>query len=335
MQNSEELVSIIIPIYNVVDYIDQCVISACNQTYRNIEIILVDDGSTDGSGQKCDSWAKLDLRITVIHKSNGGVSSARNSGVAVAQGTWVCFIDGDDYVTDDYVEYLLQLVHTADSCIGVTTDSFSDWDTSQVRKDVISTIPPEQALINILCYKYLIGAYSKIFRVSLIRDNGIHFFEQLAVGEGFNFNCWAIQCSNSVTSGRRKIYYYRKDNANSVTTNFNAKKWISGLQAIDTIRDNLRFHGEAVRLAWEYAYWRTNSDAYDLIVLSHSEEECSSLYRKTLYVTKHYAYRALIVPVSIQNKIRALIMAIYPRLIPWLMLKRREIHNVEVPTQRR
>jgi raffinose-raffinose alpha-galactotransferase len=114
------LVSVIIPVFNVEQYIERCVESVINQEYKNIEIILVDDGSTDQSGMLCDELATKDERIHVIHKKNGGLSSARNSGLEHASGEWVTFIDSDDWVTEDYVSgmYNTAEMSKADVVIG-------------------------------------------------------------------------------------------------------------------------------------------------------------------------------------------------------------------------
>ena len=94
----KSLVSVIVPIYKVEQYLDECVESIVNQTYKNLEIILVDDGSPDGCPQMCDEWLRKDGRIKVIHKKNGGLSSARNAGLDVATGEFVCFVDSDDFI---------------------------------------------------------------------------------------------------------------------------------------------------------------------------------------------------------------------------------------------
>ncbi len=99
----EGLVSVVIPIYNVEKYLDRCVKSVVNQSYRNLEIILVDDGSPDGCPQKCDEWAKKDNRIKVVHKQNAGLGMARNTGIENATGKYICFFDSDDYVALDTV----------------------------------------------------------------------------------------------------------------------------------------------------------------------------------------------------------------------------------------
>ena len=104
----EPLISVIIPVYNAKAYIAICIDSLRCQTYKNLEIILVDDGSSDGSGEICDSYAKMDCRVRVIHQSNQGVSMARNAGLACATGDFISYIDADDYIKEDYFEYLYQ-----------------------------------------------------------------------------------------------------------------------------------------------------------------------------------------------------------------------------------
>ena len=102
---NKPLVSVIIPIYNVEKYLDRCLKTIVGQTYNNLEIILIDDGSPDSCPQKCDGWAKKDSRIKVIHKKNGGVSSARNRGLDVATGEYISFIDPDDIIHPNIMTY--------------------------------------------------------------------------------------------------------------------------------------------------------------------------------------------------------------------------------------
>ena len=117
MENRMPLINIIVPIYNVEKYLDKCVRSILNQTYKNIRVILVDDGSADKCPEMCESYARKDARIFVIHKKNGGLSSARNSGLEVLfssqfsdKGKYVAFIDSDDYVAEDYIEFLYDMI---------------------------------------------------------------------------------------------------------------------------------------------------------------------------------------------------------------------------------
>lgn len=105
----EELVSVIVPVYNVEKYLDECITSIVLQTYENLEIILVDDGSTDCSGKKCDEWKERDDRIIVMHQENKGVSAARNMGLSKSLGQWIAFVDSDDYIEKNYIGKLLFL----------------------------------------------------------------------------------------------------------------------------------------------------------------------------------------------------------------------------------
>ena len=123
-ENKKPLISVIIPCYNVEKYLYRCVDSIIGQTYKNLEIILVDDGSPDNCGKICDEYAAKDGRIKVIHKENGGLSDARNVAIDVAKGEWLTFVDSDDYLTKDYVDTLYNLcikyktkVTVADWCI--------------------------------------------------------------------------------------------------------------------------------------------------------------------------------------------------------------------------
>ena len=115
----QDLISIIVPVYNVENYIDKCVESIINQSYKNLEIILVDDGSTDSSGEKCDIWAARDRRIMVIHKKNGGLGNARNVGMDHATGEWIGFVDSDDFIEPEMYEVLYRgcVDNGADLCM--------------------------------------------------------------------------------------------------------------------------------------------------------------------------------------------------------------------------
>lgn len=116
---NKELISVIVPVYNVEGYLERCIDSIIAQTIENIEIILVDDGSTDSSGLICDRYAEIDNRIKVIHKENGGLSDARNAGITVASGQWYSFIDSDDYISENFLEDLYSAAKDNDCQIAV------------------------------------------------------------------------------------------------------------------------------------------------------------------------------------------------------------------------
>lgn len=146
-------ISIIVPVYRVENYLDRCIKSILNQTFTDFELILVDDGSPDRCPQKCDDWCKVDKRIKVIHKENGGLSSARNAGLEAAKGEYIGFVDSDDWITCDMYELLYRLAkkYKAD-IVGVGREDFISVRSSVHRR--LLTLPkglhPFQAFIRLL-----------------------------------------------------------------------------------------------------------------------------------------------------------------------------------------
>lgn len=329
MSRDELKVTVIVPIYNVGMFLEKCIKSICNQTYRNIEIILVDDGSMDESGILCDCYAEKDSRICVIHKENAGVSAARNSGLDESTGNYICFVDGDDYVMPDYVEYLLNLALKNKAEIALSMNLFSNYDTKQIKKDRYELYTGERATESILCYDIPIGVYNKIFKRDFLKNN-IRFIPELCIGEGFNFNTKAFQNAEKIAVGHRKIYFYRKDNTNSVTTKFNAEKWINGLYAIKRIKKDFQIHSEELEKAWEFAWWRTNTDVYDLLVLANADKQYLDMYHDCKKEMRKYAFSCFKVPTSWKQRVRALIIFFCPKLIPYVMILRRKKYKVKV-----
>lgn len=116
---NEELISVIVPVYNVEQYLDRCVRSIVNSDYKNLQIILVNDGSSDGCPKLCDKWGEIDKRVEVIHKLNGGLSSARNAGLRQASGQYISFIDSDDYIHPKMFQYLIENIQEDNSDVAV------------------------------------------------------------------------------------------------------------------------------------------------------------------------------------------------------------------------
>ena len=166
------LISIIVPAYNIAPYLPRCLESLIAQTYRQLEIIVVDDGSTDETGAIIDDWAGRDSRIKVIHKENGGVSSARLTGVAAATGEWIGFMDGDDYIEPEMYEHLLKNAQTHEADIShcgyqmVYPDGRIDMYYNTGRKELLDHDAGIQALV---CGKYVEPALGiKLFRRDVV-----------------------------------------------------------------------------------------------------------------------------------------------------------------------
>lgn len=183
-------ISVIIPIYNVEKYLAKCIESVLGQTYKNLEIILIDDGSPDNCGKICDKYAYSDRRIRVIHKQNGGVSSARNAGLDIATGEWIYFLDPDDWIEIDTMEKVLKKATEtkADMCFFDYENAFED------NSVFVSTLHSDKTLFTnmkdygALCtYSQAASVWSYIVKAPLILDN-IRFDENLYRGEDVVFN---------------------------------------------------------------------------------------------------------------------------------------------------
>lgn len=161
-----KLISVIIPVYKVENYLDECVASVASQTHKNLEIILVDDGSPDNCPQMCDSWAQKDSRIKVIHKKNGGLSDARNAGLGIASGDYVAFVDSDDCIEPDMLEKLLSALLRTDSDIAACgIRNFGADKGTWGCQDFVGT--PEQIYTKLYNETaYPVAAWNKLYRRS-------------------------------------------------------------------------------------------------------------------------------------------------------------------------
>lgn len=192
----EPKISVIIPVYNVENYVTKCIMSIINQTYKNLEIICINDGSTDLSGHICNRLSKDDNRIKVLHKKNGGVSSARNMGLQHATGEFIAFVDPDDWIKPEMYEILIKasLVHNADISVVSYFIDKADKSVEVINEKKITNNPFNNE--DLIRYAFIrdkykgFGAYlwNKLFRASLINnDNEIRFDESLFVGEDICF----------------------------------------------------------------------------------------------------------------------------------------------------
>lgn len=325
--------SVIVPVYNTKPFLRRCLASLAAQEYEDLEIVLVDDGSTDGSSEICDEFAENDPRVRVIHQGNRGVSAARNAGMTSSTGKYVLFVDADDYVLPGHVGHLVGVLEQFDAQVSTGMGRMSDYGDGTKGKGNPRAVGAERAIEMLLCYRCPVQVWGKAYVRSFLMDSGISFPEDISVGEDFVFNCRAFQEAERVAVTPRNTYFHCKENPDSVTTRFDPQKWESGLRAMVAIRDSLRFQTPRVIAAWEYANWRTHSDAYDLIVLSRSEKANWEMYERCLAVTRGQALKALRVPVSVRDKLRAVTMSICPKAIPWAMVRRRKRSGTEVSSQ--
>lgn len=257
------LISIIVPVYNVEKYIDRCMTTLLGQTYKNIEVILVDDGSPDGCPKLCDEYAKKDSRVKVVHKENGGLGYARNSGLDIATGEYIAFVDSDDYVTEDMCEKLMSaaMKYNADIVYGgIFYDENGvikrrpgvqqpvirkDDEVKEFLLDLIAMKPEEKqdTIIEVSVWK-------AIFRKKIFDDYNIRFVsEREFISEDIIFNIDYISKACSVVLIPEPVYYYCT-NPNSLSKSFRVdrfertkimyfeiKRKLEGLYEHETVRE--------------------------------------------------------------------------------------------------
>ncbi|GFI42006.1 glycosyltransferase family 2 protein [Thomasclavelia cocleata] len=223
----KDCISVIVPVYNVEKYLNCCIESIINQTYQNIEIILVDDGSTDKSGYICDNYAKKDNRIKVIHKTNGGLSSARNYGIDKANGKYITFIDSDDYISKHYCQILLETLmkYDADISIGnykrVNENIQDDLDISDYN---IDTLTGKEACFKLYTKQMVqfTTAWGKLYKSSFFEKyrypiGKIHEDEYVTYKMLFE--------SKKVVALDEQIYFYRVNMDGIMLSKFSLKRF--------------------------------------------------------------------------------------------------------------
>lgn len=325
-KNTVDVISIVIPIYNCEKYIAECVESLLVQTYQNIEIVLVDDGSSDRSGEICDSYAGRDSRVVVIHQKNQGVSAARNNGIQKCSGKYITFVDSDDYVEKDYCEYLYRLSEENDADVSLTPQPYkfsscTKADKTESHDDGFDIWTGAQAAVKMLYYKIVISSWNKMFRTKMLKENGIAFNTNLSYGEGFSFVINSFLHSRKVVCGHRMVYNYRVDNANSVMTNFKEKLVSGSIEALHTIKE--MSDEQEFRKAWEYADWHTHCDCFNTILGCRVKKKYLDLYKRLGKVCRKKALVAMKAPVSFKEKMKAVIYFVHPLLAAKIINKTR------------
>lgn len=266
----EGLVSIIVPVHNVGDCLERCLESIVGQTYDDLEVLLVDDGSTDGSGEVCDGYANRDKRFKVIHKANGGVSSARNAGLGVAAGDSICFVDADDCVHSQYVE-LLHAAYVAEKadiviCDYERVDEYPS--TFEPIESPAAAIPISYELFNDYSVCKQMNVFAKLYKAEIL--DGRRFDERVVFSEDGIFNYSLVYGTADLKMAKvgHTLYYYyqRPDSAVHTLTRDKA------LAEVD----------------WYLYHWEVFLPQYEWIVCEHSAKTLMQV-RMELYGTPAYA----------------------------------------------
>lgn len=255
----EPKISIIVPVYNVEKYLERCVESLINQTHKNVEIILVDDGSKDNSGKLCDELAQRDSRIVVYHKENGGLSDARNYGIDKSTSDYVGFVDSDDFVDEDMYEILLSNLLKYDSEISFCrlNDVYNDEITKDNTENKPYLMTSEQAIKMVLEAKvFSVTAVNKLYKKSLFAQ--IRFDKGKIAEDAFIMVDLLSRCEKIAATEAKKYYYMHREN--SITTQKFTPKFLNVIEAYEKnakiVSDkypNLKYQADT-RICWAYFY---------------------------------------------------------------------------------
>lgn len=244
MDNNKELITVVVPVYNVETYIQHCAESISNQTYTNLEIYLVDDGSSDLSGTICDELAMKDKRFKVIHKANGGLSDARNVALDQAKGKYITFVDSDDYMPYDAIEYMYELIkrYNADISIGnmYLTSKVDDKIENQETQHIV--LNNKEAVTEMLYGSYYTASASgKLYKTSLFQNIRYPFGK---LNEDLFTTYKVLDKSTKTVCTDKIVYYYFHRSGSIMNSSFNERR-LDVLLALDQIETdiNLKDYG--------------------------------------------------------------------------------------------
>ena len=299
---NNKLISVIIPVYKVENYIDDCVKTIVEQTYKNLEIILVDDGSPDNCPKMCDEWATRDRRIKVVHKKNGGLSSARNAGMKVATGDYIGFVDSDDWIEKDMYEKLLDGFKSSSS-IGITScmvyssleGKASPYNSNWIISDS-KNIGYNDFAIEMITQRSCYTVWNKLYSADLAKS--VLFKE----GRNNEDTLYMYDLSKVLTKEKKNLlelpfygYYYRK-RADSITTSARKPLEIDTLANYQDLMSDCKKSNQRLYDALFYMYVKLLYQFLDAMMLNSSwKHQYFSKYRAMLrkmptsYIRRHFA----------------------------------------------
>lgn len=320
-------VSVIIPIYNRQKYLARCFDSIINQTESDLEIILVDDGSTDGSGTICDDYAKKDKRFRVLHKKNGGVSSARNSAIDMMSGSYCCFVDSDDYISKNYISLLLNNLKSYCCDISVCGLSKTENDKNSDKVIILDCREAQLSLFNEADgIKGYIGG--KLFKTDIIKKNNIKFDEEQTLAEDLLFLFDYLLCcksENTVCVSDNMLYYYEKSSDGALMARGQAdvfcEKWCDAVKACEKILKKVPEKEKSLQRAVKMEKAMQCATMIRIMANYDEEEKRRKSYKK--FLLKNLVSYLYDKNISLRKKIGAFLVLVCPKKV----FKRRQANE--------
>ena len=291
------LFSIIIPIYNEKDYIFRCIDSVLSQDFEDYEVILIDDGSTDGCSIICDEYAKKDYRIHVIHTKNNGLVSARNTGIKQAQGEYILYVDGDDWVSKNLLEIISNQISSSpekpDIIVFGATSVYADrrenyvinasegfYNKARLEKEIIPSLISDRSQQYIGDSIILPAPWNKAYKRNLLEK--YHCYdEKIKVGEDTAFVFECLLNAQNIVICRNILYYYNKQNPNSILSKNDSKRFRNRLRLFKYLKKHLSHYGPIIDQQMDDFY--ASRIIYDVIYMSRRS---SGINKTALYLKK-------------------------------------------------
>ena len=215
----QPLISVIVPVYNVEKYLERCVLSILNQTYQNLELILIDDGSSDSSGRLCEEFKTRDHRVVVIHSSNGGQSRARNVGLDRAKGEFIGFVDSDDWISPEMYSYLYSLLLKYDCDVaGIQPVHTRGEESRERKKERLQFFEGKEILEEFLYEGIKTGSYcvwKNLYRAGMLEG---YRFPEGRINEDILFNYQVFSKARKIVKSNRGLYYYFQGTGSTTTS---------------------------------------------------------------------------------------------------------------------
>ena len=244
--------SVIVPVYNCDKHLPKCIDSILSQSFKDFELILVNDGSKDNSLRVCELNAEKDSRVKVINKANGGVSAARNEGLSKACGEYIVFIDADDYVGENFFKTAYETITKNSADLYISGHSKDFYKENQISFSEVYTVcePKKYTRRSLLsnwgmtfAHHYLFAPWAKFYKNSIIKENNIKFDHSLSLGEDLVYNIDYLKCIDSIYFDNKYFYHYCVRSENSLFTKFHGDYYESHLKMHNAIKALIEVNG--------------------------------------------------------------------------------------------
>lgn len=321
------MISVIVPVYNVEKYLERCVKSIAAQTYKDLEILLIDDGSTDKSGEMCDEFLQTDSRIKVFHKQNGGLSDARNYGIEHSAGEFISFVDSDDYIDEKMLETLHRLITENDADLAVCSamDVFEGKEVTQVKEI------KEFNLNKVESYKYMLrgdgipSACNKLYKRQTVGD--VRFPVGKLYEDGFFTPQILKKVEKTAVTSKPMYYYFRR--ADSITTKPFRKGDLDVIEAYDKCVKQVK---ELCPEALPYAEFRYRNAYFNVLDKMLMRDDCKEIpeYKQVVkYLKKHTAQIVKDPGFGKMRRIAAVALKFSVPLYKKILLTKQKIYKIQ------